>query len=93
VIKNNPKNLKMVCIDDFAIKKREKYGTIMIDIETRTVVDMIESRKKEEVSEWLKTYPNVRIVSRDGSITYAKAISDANRNIIQVGDRFHLIKN
>ncbi len=83
----------MVCIDDFAVKKREKYGTIMIDIETRTVVDMIESRKKEDVSQWLETFPNLQLVSRDGSITYAKAISDAGQHIVQVSDRFHLIKN
>jgi len=82
-----------VCIDDFAVKKREKYGTIMIDIETRTVVDMIESRKKEDVSQWLESYPNLQMISRDGSITYAKAISEASDQITQVSDRFHLIKN
>jgi transposase len=82
-----------VCIDDFALKKREKYGAIMIDIETHSVVDMIESRKTGVVTKWLKSYPNLQLVSRDGSIAYAKAISDANEQIIQVSDRFHLIKN
>lgn len=65
----------------------------MIDIETRTVVDMLESRKKEDVSQWLESYPNLQMISRDGSITYAKAISEASDQIIQVSDRFHLIKN
>jgi len=33
-----------VCIDDFAIKKRHTYGSIMIDIETHRIVDLIASR-------------------------------------------------
>lgn len=81
-----------VCIDDFALKKRERYGTIMIDIETHRVIDMIESRTSEAVSQWLGSFPNLQVVSRDGSLTYAKAIREAG-DILQISDRFHLIKN
>jgi len=83
----------MVCIDDFAIKKRETYGTVMVDIETRKIIDMIPSREYEDVKDWLKTYPNIELVSRDGSTTYRKAINDALPDAIQVSDRFHLFKN
>jgi transposase len=93
VFKIEREKFKQVCIDDFALKKRARYGTLMIDIETHCVIDMIESRKKDDVSKWLETFPNLQIVSRDGSITYAKAITDANKQILQVSDRFHLIKN
>lgn len=82
-----------VCIDDFALKKRESYGSIMVDIETHRVIDMIESRDCEDVIEWLKTYPNLQIVSRGGSITYKNAIDIAHPTVIQVSDRFHLLKN
>lgn len=51
----------MVCIDDFAIRKRESYGTIMVDIETHRVIDLIPSRECEDVVEWLKTYPNLKV--------------------------------
>ncbi|PEU67656.1 transposase, partial [Bacillus cereus] len=61
-------------MDDFALKKRHTYGTIMIDIDTHQVVDLIHSRDREEVISWLKTFPNLEIVSRDGSITYAYSI-------------------
>lgn len=53
---------------------------------------MIYSRESAEVAEWLRTYPNIRIVSRDGSMMYASAISAAHPEAIQVSDRFHLIK-
>ena len=53
---------------------------------------MIYSRESAEVADWLKTYPNISVVSRDGSTMYAKAISTAHPNAIQVSDRFHLVK-
>jgi predicted transcriptional regulator len=54
---------------------------------------MIPSREYEDVKDWLKTYPNIELVSRDGSATYRKAINDALPDAIQVSDRFHLFKN
>jgi len=65
----------------------------MIDIESRNIIDILESRDLEDVTEWLKTYPNLEIVSRDGSQTYASAIKAAHPNAIQINDRFHLLKN
>lgn len=41
----------------------------------------------------MKKFPNIEIVSRDGSTSYAKSIRDAKENIIQISDRFHLLKN
>ena len=64
----------------------------MVDIETGRIVDMIYSRESAEVAEWLKTYPNICVVSRDGSRMYANAIRKAHPDAIQVSDRFHLVK-
>lgn len=75
------------------MKKRKSYGTVMIDINTHRIVDMIESREYEVVSEWLKSYPSLEVVSRDGSITYKNAIKSAHPKSKQVSDRFHLLKN
>lgn len=64
----------------------------MINIDDGRIVDMIYSRESEEVSKWLKTFPNICVVSRDGSTAYASAINTAHPEAIQVSDRFHLIK-
>jgi len=64
----------------------------MIDIESRRIVDIINTRDLEPVKEWLKTFPALRFVSRDGSVTYKSAISRANEDITQISDRFHLLK-
>ena len=83
----------MVCIDDFAIRKGMKYATVMIDINSHKIIDMINSRDYEEITSWLKEFPNLKIISRDGSLTYKKAITDSHANAIQITDRFHLLKN
>lgn len=56
-----------VCVDDFALKKRYTYGTVMINWDTHRIIDIILSRDTREVCEWLKTYPNLQIISRDGA--------------------------
>lgn len=64
----------------------------MVDIDTHRVVDLLASRDVEDVAEWLRSYPNIRIVSRDGSVSYKSAIEQAGMDIQQVSDRFHLLK-
>jgi len=65
----------------------------MIDIFTHQILDMIDSRDYETVCEWLKTYPNLRVISRDGSVIYNNAIANAHPEALQISDRFHLLKN
>jgi len=36
-------------IDDFAMKKREKYGTIIVDTDKRERVEVVNSREQTEV--------------------------------------------
>lgn len=65
----------------------------MVDMNTNRVIDMIETRDYESVCEWLKNYPNLEVVSRDGSITYKNAIDAVHPKAVQISDRFHLLKN
>ena len=62
-------------------------------METRKVIDLIESREVEIVSECLKKFKNINFFNRDGSYTYAKAISKSHPNAVQISDYFHLVKN
>ncbi|WCK52516.1 transposase [Aneurinibacillus sp. Ricciae_BoGa-3] len=83
--------LPFVGIDDFAFKKRESYGTIFIDLQTKTPLDLIPTRTQPEVTKWLKKHPEIKLISRDGSKTYAKAASNASPHMLQVGDRWHIL--
>ena len=91
---NNVDNfsVKAVYIDDFALKKRQRYGTIMVDYESRRIIDMIETRETESVASWLSEYPNIKFVSRDGSQSYASAITKGLPQAVQISDRFHLLQ-
>ena len=62
----------------------------MVDMDTHRIIDMIEFQETGDVAEWLKTYPNLQIFSRDGSPSYKKAIEDAHKVNFQVSDRSDL---
>jgi transposase len=64
----------------------------MADIDSGSIVDMLESRESTEVSVWLSTFPDLEVVCRDGSTLYANAINMAHPKAMQVSDRFHLCK-
>ena len=64
----------------------------MIDFDTRKIIDMIPTRDQAQVTEWLKRYPKLKLISRDGSKAYKKAIEHAHPSAIQVMDRFHLLR-
>jgi predicted transcriptional regulator len=89
----NKESITKICIDDFALKRGHRYGTVMVDIDSRRIIDMFESRASGAVSEWLAEYSNIEVVVRDGSVEYAAAIKQAHPDAIQVTDRFHLVKN
>lgn len=81
-----------MAIDDFAKRKRQNYGTVMINKDNGKVVDVIDTRDKEEVIEWLKKYSKIKYITRDGAHSYGYAIKEALPKAIQISDRFHLFQ-
>lgn len=65
----------------------------MVNQNTYQIISSINSRDVGDVSNWLKKFPNVKTITRDGSFIYKSAIEMCNNNIVQISDRFHLIKN
>ncbi|WP_331428874.1 transposase [Domibacillus enclensis] len=65
---------------------------MIVDLTSHQLLDILPTRNKEDVTAWLKQYPEIQVVSRDGSKTYAKAIKAACCDIKQVGDRWHILK-
>ena len=85
--------LHAVGVDDWAKCKGQRYGTILVDLERRQVVDLLTDRTAEAVVEWLREQEGIEFVSRDRSRTYAEAIAAGASQAIQVADRWHLLKN
>ena len=82
-----------ICVDDFAFRKRYTYGTVMVDLETHRIIDILDSRETGKVEDWLRYYPNLQVISRDGAQAYASAAANSHPGVLQVSDRFHLLKN
>ena len=85
--------IRVLGFDDFAWKKRFTYGTILVDLERRKIIDVLPDRESVTVETWLKEYPEVDIVSRDRGKEFAKAARLGAPQAQQVVDRFHLVKN
>ncbi len=85
--------VRVVGIDDFAWKKGKRYGTIILDMETHTILDLLPDREAVGVKEWLSAHPEVEIVSRDRGGAYADGAAQGAPQAVQVADRFHLCKN
>lgn len=85
--------IRVLGVDDWAKRKGQHYGTILVDLERGQIIDLLNERTAEPLIEWLRNHPEVQTVSRDRSQTYADAIEQASPHAIQVADRWHLLKN
>src|SRR6266699_4791375 len=93
-IKDPPKaDVTVLGIDDFAMRRGDKYGTILINIETGRPLDVLPDRTAEAVKPWLSTHPEIQVVSRDRASAFADAVSQVLPHATQVADRYHLIQN
>lgn len=80
-------------IDDFALRKGQVYGTLLVDLEAHQPVDLIEERSAEVVEQWLQAHPGVKVITRDRSNEYAEGARRGAPDALQVADRFHLLQN
>jgi transposase len=84
---------RVLGVDDWAVRKGQQYGTILVDHERECVVDLLPDRTPERLSQWLREHSGVEIVTRDRAEAYAQGITDGAPDALQVADRWHLLKN
>ncbi len=87
------KKVTQVGIDDFALRRGLKYGTILVDLEAHQVVDLLPDRAVATATTWFKEHPEIQIISRDRGADYATAASQGAPQAVQVADRWHIVRN
>lgn len=84
---------KVVGVDDWAWKKGQRYGTIIVDLLQHRPLDLLPDRNSQSVANWLAQYPSIEIVSRDRGPVYIEGVRRGAPQARQVTDRWHLLKN
>lgn len=84
---------RVIGIDDWSWRRSWRYGTMIVDLERHSVVDILDDRSVASATKWLREHPSVEVVSRDRCGLYAQAVREGAPQAQQVADRFHIVQN
>jgi len=85
--------IPVVGVDDWSWRRGKRFGSILVNLETHKIVDLLADREAESVREWLAAHPEVDVVSRDRGGCYIDGATQGAPQATQVADRWHILSN
>jgi transposase len=83
----------VIGVDDFALRRGQRYGTVIVDQERHRPIDLLPDRTAETLAAWLRGQDTLTTITRDRSTEYARGIAASAPHVVEVLDRWHLHKN
>src|SRR5262245_59975530 len=80
-------------VDDWAYRKRQRYGTIVVDLERQRPVALLHDREAKTLATWVLGHPGITVIARDRLKAYQDGARAGAPQATQVADRFHLLQN